>query len=76
MDKDVKETITISHEKDGIAGTNPISGAKNNTTNPFPNGGSLENHSVNSFSQEEINRIVSTSNRNGKNEKWEQNQLK
>lgn len=75
-DPDVIRTITISHEKDGIAGSNPMPDAKNYTTNPLPNKNAIDNHSVNSFSRQEIKRFVQKSDNNGIDSQWEQKPIK
>lgn len=50
-------TITISHSGDIVAGSDQVDGAKNNTTRPDQKPG-LSEHSVDSFTQKEINDLV------------------
>jgi len=57
-------TITISHNGDIVAGSSPVDGANNNTTRQDQKPG-LSEHSVNSFTQEEINTFVPKSSSNG-----------
>ena len=65
-------TIVIAHEGDIVAGSDPVSGAENNVTRQGKKKG-LSEHSVDSFTQEEINRFVpkSENNRPGSSV-WEQ----
>ena len=65
-------TITISHDGDWLAGTYPIKGAENNITRQG-NSKSLDEHSVDSFSQPEIDQIVPKSTHNGEGQKKDDN---
>ena len=58
------KTMTISHYGDIIAGHNPIEGAKNNTTKCSPeNSVLLKEHSISSFTHDEINRVLQKDNK-------------
>ena len=50
-------TTVIAHKRDTVAGSDPIQGANNNVTRQGKEPSGAE-HSVNSFSQEEINSKI------------------
>ena len=70
--EDVDRTIVVAHKGDIVAGSSPMEGAENNVTRKDKKS-SLSEHSVDSFTQDEIDRYVpkSENNRAGSSV-WEQ----
>jgi uncharacterized protein RhaS with RHS repeats len=65
-------TTVVAHNGDTVAGSEPMPGANNNVTRKNKESGMSE-HSVDSFSQKEINQFVPQSNNNGSgSSKWEE----
>jgi len=71
----VNPTVNLAHGGDNLAGSSPMPGAKNKVTRqdqnpPFYD---MSEHSISSFSKQEINTYVPQSSHNGAgNSKWEE----
>ncbi len=72
-------TIVIAHKHDHIAGSEPMPGAENHVTRENESPWNIKSeHSITSFTEEEIRNYVPTgkANEGGNNKKWEQNASK
>lgn len=72
-------TIVIAHKHDHIAGSEPMPGAENHVTRENESPWNIKSeHSITSFTEEEIKKYVPTgkANEGGNNKKWEQNASK